>query len=83
MKCPVCEREGKKSIVYPGGSSETCMGYIPYYDEEGNHHVHNTNKTIETFCCSEDHHWSVVSRRACLAPSCSFQGLREIKIRED
>lgn len=57
MICETCKAEGKKSRVYEGYSSSTCMGYEAYYDENGKHHVHNPNATTTEYSCSNGHRW--------------------------
>lgn len=43
MKCPECASANQKSIVYPGYGMSTCMGFTPYYDEDGKYHIHDPN----------------------------------------
>jgi hypothetical protein len=70
MKCPVCEKEEKKSCVYPGMSTSTLMYCLPYYDEEGKYHSHDTNTHTTQYSCSNGHNWSESSTGRC--PSCDF-----------
>ena len=84
MKCPVCDEENKKSRVYPEGSMETCMGYVPYYDEDGHYHVHNRNSRTTGYHCSEGHCWDIITRRGC--PSypdrCDFEPVEKTHLRK-
>ena len=57
MRCPTCEKDGLKSKVYIGTSTITCMGYAPYYDEEGQFHAHDPNGTQTSYQCSNGHKW--------------------------
>lgn len=61
MKCPVCFKEKKKSSVYPGTSTMTCLGYNPYYyDEDGNiHYNRDPNIRSTDYQCSEGHNFSI------------------------
>lgn len=70
VECPVCEKEGLRSYVYPGAMMSTLMGFTPYYDEAGNYHVHNPNRTTKTYTCSNDHKWSETEKGQC--PSCDY-----------
>lgn len=70
MKCPVCQEKGLKSNVYPGGGQSTLMGFTPYYDEEGNYHIHDPNTITFSYSCSLGHKWKEVSKKEC--PSCEY-----------
>ena len=37
MKCPECIEEGEKSRVFSKGRSTTLMGFLSYYDEDGDY----------------------------------------------
>ena len=65
MKCPKCVEEGEKSQVYPGLTSVTCMGYQPYYDEEGKFHRHDPNWHSSSFRCSRGHEWTRSWKAGC------------------
>lgn len=73
MKCPVCENKGQKSIVTSLGGTTT-LGYNPpFYDEEGEYHVHDYNTTRQGYKCSNGHVWEIVQdRRPCPNPKCNF-----------
>ena len=58
MKCPECEKENKKSFVYIGYATSTCMCINQFYDEEGKHHYHNPNITTQHYTCSNEHAWT-------------------------
>ncbi len=70
MKCPECQKEGLKSSVYEGAGMTTCMGWVPYYDEDGNYHSHNPNKHMMDFSCSKGHEWSTAYQSTC--SSCDY-----------
>lgn len=70
MKCPVCKEKELKSNVYPGGCSITCVYFQPFYDEDGNYHVHDGNTRTQGFSCSLGHSWVEYSYGSC--PSCDF-----------
>lgn len=57
MICEECKKEGKKSQVNEGPSMTTCMGFSPYYDEDGKHHSHDPNTSTVSFSCSNGHSW--------------------------
>ena len=65
MKCKECIDEGKKSKVFPGGSSCTLMYCAPFYDEDGNYHHHDSNTTTTDYSCSNGHRWVVSSQGQC------------------
>lgn len=68
MKCLTCQKEGKKSMVYIGISTSTCMGIQEYYDEEGRYHYHDPNYITANYSCSNGHTWSEARKKEC--PSC-------------
>lgn len=57
MKCPTCEAQGTRSIVYVGPSSSTCMSGSVYYDEDGRYHQHDPNTHTTAYNCSLGHGW--------------------------
>ena len=72
MKCPECVKNGDRSTVYPKGGSTTCLGYAPYYDEDGNYHNHDPNHTNYSYECSNGHEWHEKVYRSC--SSCDWTG---------
>lgn len=70
MKCPECEKEGKKSCVYIGGTFVTLMSVFSYYDEDGNHHTHNPNTSTTNYSCSNGHKWSDSTEGSIQSSSC-------------
>jgi hypothetical protein len=70
MKCLTCLEEGRKSTITPHGGSTICMGFSPYYDEEGKYHSHDPNTSSFWYSCSNGHEWGESSYRAC--PSCDY-----------
>jgi hypothetical protein len=58
-KCPICEKEGKKSKVFERGCHSTLMASYAYYDEDGNYHYHDPNVTTCEYGCSNGHVFSV------------------------
>lgn len=65
MICEMCKEAGDKSTVTPGGSSTTLMYCSPYYDEDGNYHHHDSNKTKTFYKCSKGHSWSETRGNSC------------------
>ena len=57
MICKECKSENKKSTITPNGGSVTCMGFSPYWDEDGEYHYHNPNRYSEWYSCSNGHVW--------------------------
>lgn len=55
MKCPVCEKEDKKSKVFIGHSTSTLLAWTPYYDEDGKFVNENPNTRTTTYSCSNGH----------------------------
>jgi hypothetical protein len=70
MKCATCVEQGKRSVVYPGLTAVTDMGWTPYYDEDGQYHNHNPNWHTTGFRCSEGHNWQRSSLKPC--PNCLY-----------
>lgn len=68
MKCRKCVNEGLKSILHSGECTTTLMGFSPYWDEDGNEHVHNPNRTTQSYSCSNGHRYIELSNRPC--PTC-------------
>jgi hypothetical protein len=56
MLCPFCVKESKRSKLYPGLCSMTCMGSSAHYDENGNYHHYAPDvMSTVTYSCSEGH----------------------------
>lgn len=70
MKCPYCEVQDKKSTVSVVGNSTTLMHTIPYYDEVGQYHYHDSNRYTIFLKCSNGHEWSDINTSGC--PSCGY-----------
>lgn len=70
MKCPECVKEGKRSTVSQGMSMTTCMGWAPFYDEDGNYHSHDPNRHETAYSCSNGHYFGESSVVKC--PSCDY-----------
>lgn len=65
MKCPDCEKEDKKSKVYPGMITRTLMGFHRYHDENGKYHFHDPNITTMEYVCSNGHEWKEKTHNQC------------------
>jgi hypothetical protein len=74
MKCPECVREGERSRVGSHGATRTAMGVERFWDEDGVAHVHDPNKTTESFSCSRGHRWQVSAKPPCPADGCDYNG---------
>jgi hypothetical protein len=72
MKCPECVASGLRSTVTGGGGSFTCMGWTPYYDEDGAYHSHDPNYRTTDWRCSLGHRWNTSRLTPCSAPGCFF-----------
>lgn len=57
MICPECEKENKKSIVVEEGSSKTLMACLPFFDTNGDKHLHDSNIITTKYRCSNGHCW--------------------------
>jgi hypothetical protein len=68
--CPYCKKLDLKSTLTYHGSSTTLMGCPTWYDEEGNMHHHDMNKTSSIYSCSMGHEYQINSMSKC--PSCDF-----------
>ncbi len=68
MKCTACVKEGKRSRVYPEGTSVTLMSFSPYYDENGTYHSHDLNIHTTGYHCSNQHRWVEKATPEC--PGC-------------
>lgn len=74
MICKKCKKEGFTSKVFPELMEETCLGWFPYYDEEGNYHSHNPNQRMRRHKCSNGHSWTIFSLELCPAEQCNYGG---------
>jgi hypothetical protein len=77
MKCPECTKLGLRSKVYVGTSSSTDIPCPPFYDEDGNYHLHDLNEVRSNYSCSQGHHWSEVWQLHC--PTCGDSWRKESK----
>ncbi len=55
MICKACEVSGLTSIVDISAIHKTIIHSPPYYDTGGNLHLHNINKSIIQYRCSNMH----------------------------
>lgn len=79
MKCPTCV---ETSDVYPGQSIKTRVRPREL-TINGVRHIHDQNKRVTEYKCSNGHQWSVMLRRqACLQCSWGHDVIPRIKIRD-
>ena len=62
MFCPQCQKEGLKSCVYEEGGTSTLVGFIAYYDEDGNYHKNDPNIHTLYYSCTQGHKWCIKKR---------------------
>ena len=65
MICEQCKSEDKKSNVSIGMTTVTAMCPIPYYDENGYYHHHDSNIRTINYLCSNGHSWVEKSSGKC------------------
>lgn len=70
--CPQCTVESKTSSVREGVSSTTAMWYAPFYDDDGDYHVHDMNYTTTEYTCSNGHQFNVNSSHPCPNTNCNW-----------
>lgn len=77
MKCPTCVAEGKRSKVFVGPSTSTCMSGASFYDEDGRPHFHDPNTTTTEYRCSNDHTWKETVSAKCWCEEVSAEVAEE------
>jgi len=65
MKCPECINLKLKSKVFELNSVATLAHCPPYYDVDGNRHIHDSNYSTDNYECTNGHRWSIVSKKEC------------------
>jgi len=66
MICATCKAEGRLSRVQQHGpATTTLLNCSGYYDEQGQHHSHNTNINTASFRCSNGHAWTEKTSGSC------------------
>jgi len=68
MICEECKKEGLESRVYTGMCSKLMAYYEPFYDENGQYHLHDANVKTQHYYCSNEHEWREKSMKSC--PTC-------------
>ena len=61
MNCPIC----KNSNVIVISGMITSAYCIPFYDENGNYHIHDGNISTIEYECSKHHRWKVSQTGKC------------------
>lgn len=74
--CERCQKEGKTSRVYHRGGETTLVAFIPYYDEQGKYHHHDSNSVTSEYSCSNGHCWTE-ERRGSPCPTCGTEWMKE------
>ena len=70
--CPICEKAGLSSRVYPmDGYATTDMAGCSYYDEVGKYHRHDPNTRTSGGRCSNGHRYTEVLTNSC--PNCDWK----------
>lgn len=70
LLCPQCLKIGKKSMVFGETPWEQIGDYLPekeYYDETGKRHVHDPNRVVSGWKCSNAHRFRWYVRAGCIA----------------
>jgi len=70
MICPKCKELGEKSTVYEHGMVSTCANVNVYYDEDGNRHWHDPNRSTISYSCNRGHNFGFALANKC--SSCDF-----------
>lgn len=65
MICPTCKDSDQKSTVRHLWSYTTLLWSNPWYDDEGNYHSHDPNRTTSGFRCSNGHEIRIKGRSPC------------------
>ena len=74
LTCPECQQAGQTSKLFPQGSSATLLYCPPFYDESGQYHHHDSNRTTTHFHCSNGHEFSRAEPSiGCCAPGCTWK----------
>lgn len=73
--CSVCESQGVKyQIRSSGGGTRTKVANIPYWDEDGVYHHHDSNKATHKYKCSNGHLIERVQYgKDCPNPECDYK----------
>jgi hypothetical protein len=56
-----------------------CLGWRPFYDEDGRYHRHDPNRRRAHYSCSHGHHFVIKSRPSCPCEGCNFGGEHEVE----
>lgn len=59
--CEYCKNDGKTSTVLHGTIRSTLAYNQPWSDEAGRTHYHNTNRSTQSFTCSNGHKFEVIT----------------------
>jgi hypothetical protein len=79
MICPFCKEEGLRSKVFGGGGT-TILDYCPpFYDEDGEYHVHDCNISTTYYNCSNGHRWVKRGHPGCPCKTCDYREEFEVK----
>jgi hypothetical protein len=72
MKCPECFKEDLSSKVFILHGYQTDMYCPPFYDENGDYHLHDYNLNHVNYTCSKDHYFKIIHKKKCPADNCDF-----------
>lgn len=73
MRCPECEKTGKRSTVTQGHGVTLPMGPgNAFWDEDDVYHFHDLSTTAWHYSCSEGHEFTCRASNKCPAVGCSF-----------
>lgn len=66
IKCQECEKQGLTPEHFDElGIIETLSYTVPFYDKEGNRHVHDTNRNTVNLRCCNGHRFTQVIPYTC------------------
>lgn len=72
LQCPECVANGWKSRVRDHGGTRHCLGWYPYYDENGHRHAHDPNELNVLYSCANGHSFTRTYKSPCPNPNCDY-----------
>lgn len=76
-KCPEC---GENLVNQVGGGARTLAAVSTGYDDSGEYHRHDPNRSTSTYECENGHRVQRSTQSSCPAPSCDYGGEEELTV---
>lgn len=81
MRCPICAKEGREHRLTEQRIATPLVANMvrSFWDEQDRKHIHDGEKRMFVYSCSNDHHFRVDAVSRCPVRDCDWNDKPEVK----